>query len=151
MPVPPAINTARSQPFLPYTEFAKFPAQLPSRAHVVTQARALLRRHLGRMPVSNPVAAFAREFPMQVSAIADRPFGFFHKYAFNTLRQLGANFELAASHFRWLSEDGEFEQAAEALKGHGDAAHAELLQQMKDGGMTEEMMAEKMQSVAHEA
>ncbi len=51
---------------------------------------------------------------MQVSAIADRPFGYFHKYAFNTLRQLGANFELAASHFRWLSEDGQFEPAAEA-------------------------------------
>jgi hypothetical protein len=101
-----------SQPFLPYTEFAKFPDRLPGRGHMQAQARALLRRHLGRMPAANPVASFAREFPMQVSAIADRPFGFFHKYAFNTLRQLGANFELAASHFRWLSEDDEFEEAA---------------------------------------
>jgi hypothetical protein len=103
-----------SQPFLPYTEFAKFPAKLPGRGHLRAQAKALLQRHLGRMPQDNPVAAFAREFPMQVSAIADRPFGFFHKYAFNTLRQLGANFELAASHFRWLSEDDEFEEAARA-------------------------------------
>ena len=99
-------------PFLPYTEFAKFPDRLPGKGHMQAQTRALLRRHLGRMPAANPVAAFAREFPMQVSAIADRPFGFFHKYAFNTLRQLGANFELAASHFRWLSEDDEFEEAA---------------------------------------
>jgi hypothetical protein len=103
-----------SQPFLPYTEFAKFPEKLPGGGHMRAQAKALLRHHLGRMPEANPVAAFAREFPMQVSAIADRPFGFFHKYAFNTLRQLGANFELAASHFRWLAEDAEFEEAAKA-------------------------------------
>lgn len=103
-----------SQPFLPYTEFAKFPERLPGKDHLRTQGRTLLRRHLGRMPKANPVAAFAREFPMQVSAIADRPFGFFHKYAFNTLRQLGANFELAASHFHWISEDAEFEEAARA-------------------------------------
>ena len=38
--------------------------------------------------------------------MADRPFGFFHKYAFNTLRQLGANFELASSHLDWLSLEG---------------------------------------------
>lgn len=103
-----------SQPFLPYTEFAKFPDRLPGKGHMQAQARALLRRHLIRMPETNPVAAFAREFPMQVSAIADRPFGFFHKYAFNTLRQLGANFELAASHFRWLSDNAEFDEAVAA-------------------------------------
>ena len=32
---------------------------------------------------------------------------FFHLYAFNTLRQLGANFELLASHLSWLSQQGE--------------------------------------------
>jgi hypothetical protein len=37
--------------------------------------------------------------------IAERPFDFFHKYAFNTLRQLGANFELASSHLDWLSPE----------------------------------------------
>lgn len=103
-----------SQPFLPYTEFAKVPKRLPDTEHLKAEARRLLRRHLARMPEDNPVALFAREFPMQVSALAGRPFEFFHKYAFNTLRQLGANFELAASHFRWLGEDGEFEPAAES-------------------------------------
>jgi hypothetical protein len=103
-----------SPPFLPYTEFVKFPETVPGKGHIRAQARALLERHLSRMPRANPVAAFAREFPMQVSAIADRPFSFFHKYAFNTLRQLGANFELAASHFRWLSDDAEFEEAAKS-------------------------------------
>jgi len=103
-----------SQPFLPYTEFVKFPERLPSKDHMRREAKTLLRRHLERMPGGNPIAAFAREFPMQVSAMADRPFAYFHKYAFNTLRQLGANFELAASHFRWLSEGSEYEEAAKA-------------------------------------
>jgi hypothetical protein len=103
-----------SQPFLPYTEFAKFPAEVPGVGVIRAQAKSLLHHHLGRKPEANPIAAFAREFPMQVSAIADRPFGYFHKYAFNTLRQLGANFELAASHFRWLSDGDEFEGATKA-------------------------------------
>jgi hypothetical protein len=103
-----------AQPFLPYTEFAKFPERPSGKDYIRAQAKALLRKHLGRMPRENPVAAFARVFPMQVSAMADRPFGFFHKYAFNTLRQLGANFELAASHFHWLSEDTEFDEATAA-------------------------------------
>jgi len=103
-----------SPPFLPYTEFAKFPARLPDAAHVRQEAHRLLRRHLARMPEENPVTAFARVFPMQVSAMADRPFGYFHKYAFNTLRQLGANFELAASHLEWLAPGGEFADAIDA-------------------------------------
>ncbi|MFP3802562.1 DUF1839 family protein, partial [Paraburkholderia sp. SIMBA_027] len=45
-----------------------------------------------------------------VEEIAERPFGFFHKYAFNTLRQFGANFELAADHLAWLAP-GQFGSA----------------------------------------
>jgi Domain of unknown function (DUF1839) len=32
---------------------------------------------------------------------------FFHLYAFNTLRQIGANFELLSSHLEWLTQQGE--------------------------------------------
>ena len=93
-------------PFLPYTEFAKFPDKRPDEAHLRRKAGRLLAFHLARRPAENPVAAFAKVFPQQVEAVADRPFGFFHKYAFNTLRQLGANFELAGSHLDWLGLDG---------------------------------------------
>ncbi len=52
-----------------------------------------------------------------MEAIAERQFGFFHKYAFNTLRQLGANFELAASHLEWLGQGRRFASAsADALQ-----------------------------------
>ena len=32
---------------------------------------------------------------------------YFHLYAFNVMRQLGANFELMGSHIRWLANQGE--------------------------------------------
>ncbi|UVC09632.1 DUF1839 family protein [Rhizobium sp. TH2] len=111
-----------SQPFLPYTEFVKFPDHLPSDMLIRQRARELLTRHILRMPSRNPIAEFSRVLPEQVSLIADRPFGFFHKYAFNTLRQLGANFELAATHFRWMSDFGEFSDAIEASLKIAEAA-----------------------------
>lgn len=97
-------------PFLPYAEFAKFPQTVPLEAYQRQEAARLLRKHLLRAPDTNPIAAFAEVFPAQVEAIADRPFGHFHKYAFNTLRQLGANFELLASHLDWLAPEGRFER-----------------------------------------
>nr|WP_307160280.1 DUF1839 family protein [Rhizobium paknamense] len=103
-------------PFLPYTEFAKLPEKLPSDAHLRKEAERLFTAHLGRRPKANPIAAFAVIFPRQVEAVAERPFGFFHKYAFNTLRQVGANFELLAAHLDWLDEARFEAQKAHALK-----------------------------------
>ncbi len=102
-------------PFLPYTEFAKFPPRPLDEAHLRETARRLLRLHYPRRPASNPIRAFAEVFPRQVEALAERPFDFFHKYAFNTLRQFGANFELAGDHLTWLSPN-EFSGAAEAAR-----------------------------------
>lgn len=104
-------------PFLPYTEFAKFPDALPDESHQRQVAERLLRQHFARRPVENPIKAFADVFPQHVEALAERDFGFFHKYAFNTLRQFGANFELLASHLGWLHSDWRFNQAmADAMK-----------------------------------
>ena len=101
-------------PFLPYTEFAKFPASPPEEAHQRKVAGELLAFHYGRRPEDNPLRAFAAVFPAQVAMVAERPFGFFHKYAFNTLRQFGANFELLGSHLDWM--DGGFTDEAEAAR-----------------------------------
>lgn len=105
-----------SLPFLPYTEFAKFPDRQMTLAHQRETASLLLKRHVARRPHGNPIAAFAAVFPTQVEAIADRPFGYFHKYAFNTLRQFGANFELLASHLAWLDKASYEHAIADALK-----------------------------------
>lgn len=103
-------------PFLPYTEFAKFPQAHPSESHTLQVAKRLLRVHFERRPKDNPVATFASAFPGQVEVVAERPFGFFHKYAFNTLRQLGANFELSASHLDWIAPDGRLSEASAAAR-----------------------------------
>ena len=104
--------TENDPPFLPYTEFARFPEKPADETHLRKTARQLAGFHFIRRPRENPIGAFASVFPQQVEAVAERPFGFFHKYAFNTLRQVGANFELAADYLTWLSA-GEFAAAAE--------------------------------------
>ena len=40
--------------------------------------------------------------------LADKDLPTFHRYAFATLRQCGAAFELAALYLRWLTEHGEY-------------------------------------------
>ncbi|MBY0610819.1 MAG: DUF1839 family protein [Beijerinckiaceae bacterium] len=90
----------------PYVEFVKFAAG-EAAGDLLDAAIGILRRHLANRPGSNPVAAFQARFADQVRALAERPPDFFHKYAFNTFRQIGANFELLASHLDWLSVQGE--------------------------------------------
>ena len=68
----------------------------------------------GRCPVcGRPVTI---RVPHRVEALADRRPEYFHTYAFNTLRQLGANFELLSSYIEWLGGHGMhgLERAAEA-------------------------------------
>ena len=119
---------AEDLPFLPYAEFAKFPAHGPSEAHLRQEAERLLRFHLARRPPANPLAAFAAVFANQVAAIAERPFGFFHQYAFNTLRQVGANFELAASHLDWIAPDGDLAGAADEARRISEVAKSAQFQ-----------------------
>jgi hypothetical protein len=102
-----------ASPFLPYSEFAKFPDTLPSDNELRTKARSLLSHHFARRPSTNPIKAFAEVFEAQAEDLAKQPFAAFHKYAFNTLRQFGANFELASSHLTWLSPQGELQSAAQ--------------------------------------
>ncbi|NTF33132.1 DUF1839 family protein [Rhizobium skierniewicense] len=98
-------------PFLPYTEFAKFPENPLGDTERRAAAERLLALHFARRPDINPIKAFAEVFPTQVAKVADRPFSFFHKYAFNTLRQFGANFELAAAHLDWLGGEHRYGHA----------------------------------------
>jgi len=85
----------------PYTEFVKFDAG-PAAADQPATAAEFYARHLKFRPAGNPVAAFARAFPAHAADLAARPPDYFHAYAFNTLRQLGANFELLGSGLEWL-------------------------------------------------
>jgi hypothetical protein len=84
-----------------------------------TMSRALAKRHLGRRPIENPVERFAKRFPKDLGWLTEEGLAFYHAWAFGTVRQLGAAFELAAVHARWLAEAGESEaplgEAAQAF------------------------------------
>lgn len=112
------------RPFLPYTEFVKFPERLPTDSELRAVAATLLRGHLARRPTTNPVRAFQAAITEQAEALAERPFGAFHAYAFNTLRQVGANFELLGDHLVWLGGADATERALEACRTLADSAKA---------------------------
>lgn len=67
----------------------------------------LLREHLARRPAANPIRRFAAQFPQDVEWLQGAGLPLYHGYAFATLRQLGANFELGAQYLGWLAAQGE--------------------------------------------
>ena len=108
----------REDTLFPYAEMVRLPERAPREADLRETALALLARHVARRPRENPVAAFRTVATAQAEALAERPGAAFHLYAFNTLRQLGANFELLASHLAWLGQgvSGLDEAGAAALR-----------------------------------
>lgn len=100
----------------PYAEFVKAVAPPLSPADLPVAARDLLVKHRARAPGRNPVRAFRDTLAATADGLVCRPLGVFHAYAFNTTRQLGANFEMLASHLAWLEGQGagSFAAAAEA-------------------------------------
>jgi hypothetical protein len=86
----------------PYVEFVK-PAFAPLRGAALAEAaRAMLRDHLRRAPRDNPVRRFAAKLDCEMHELLAGPVEAFHLWAFNVVRQLGANFELLGAHLRWL-------------------------------------------------
>ena len=94
---------------MPYTEVVK----ASGRAHADPAACALaqLQRHWQRRPATNPFTAYADALPAHLETLASREPAYFHAYAFNTMRQFGANFGLLeALLLRW--PDAGFQAAA---------------------------------------
>jgi hypothetical protein len=101
----------------PYTEFARIDrSRALSERELWAGARWLLRKHIARMPKGDPIAAFRQRFEADLPWLAEQTQELFHVYAFATLRQLGACYELASSHLCWLGE--------RETPGLGDAAQA---------------------------
>ncbi len=83
-------------------------------AELAQMARVLLAIHLARRPISNPIDKFNRRFENDLPWIQRQGLNFYHAWAFATIRQLGAAFELLALHLRWLIEAGEGDGLASA-------------------------------------
>ncbi len=113
----------RTDRLFPYVEFVKPAGPALAEGELRAAAAGRLAGHLARRPAVNPVAAYRAAFPEHLAALAGRPMAHFHLYAFNTLRQLGANFELLGVHLRWLGGPEAAAESCDAL-----AASAKTLQ-----------------------
>jgi len=94
-------------PFLPYCEFVKFDAI--AEVDLRRVARSQLERHLRLRPGVNPIPAFAKTLPHLAETASLQGMEAVHAAAFNTFRQLGANFQLLGDFLQWL---GSFEKAS---------------------------------------
>jgi hypothetical protein len=88
-----------------------------------------LSRHLARRPMTNPIARFRDRFGHDLAWMHSEGLPAYHAWAFATLRQLGAAFELGALYVRWLAKHGEsgLEGAVEDLDSISGFAKALLL------------------------
>lgn len=91
---------------LPYAEFVKRDGAALGGSELVDASVALLRAHLKRRPRRNPIEAWRDALPSHVEKLAGRDMAYFHLYAFNLPRQLGANFEMLATYLQWLEANG---------------------------------------------
>ena len=67
-----------------------------------SKAQELLQRYLARRPQTNPYLAFGERLVADLPALLAGTDAAYHAYAFATLRQCGAAFELASSFVEWL-------------------------------------------------
>ncbi|MDB4969836.1 MAG: hypothetical protein JWN44_5525 [Myxococcales bacterium] len=95
-------------------------------AELRSRARELLRRHLAHRPTDNPVLRFGARFQHDLPWVTDKGLAFYHSWAFATVRQLGAAFELLSLHLAW-HEDPSLEPAVEAFAKLSQSAKAFIL------------------------
>jgi len=75
-------------------------------AQLLGLSRELWRKHLLRVPATNPIRRFQQRFECELGLMHERGLAHYHAWAFATTRQLGAAFELAASNLRWMQTLG---------------------------------------------
>ena len=103
------LDKAPDPTFMPF--FAEFVRS--ARVHRLEDAELarrsveLMKKHLARRPSDNPIARFSAKFLEDVERLKGEGLPAYHQYAFATIRQLGAAFELAALYLRWLGARGQ--------------------------------------------
>ncbi|ATQ66977.1 DUF1839 family protein [Methylosinus trichosporium] len=107
----------------PYAEFVRFD-RAEARHDLRRMAEELLVEHFARRPAKNPLRAFSAELPALWETLLARPPCFFHSLAFNSFRQIGANFELLGSHLDWLRPNGSLKAESDACKRLSSGAKA---------------------------
>ena len=88
-----------------FAEFARLERVVRrSPGDLAARSGLLLRRHMTRRPQTNPFRRFRERFEKDLPWLEGEGLPTYHVYAFATVRQFGANFELASHYVRWLSE-----------------------------------------------
>lgn len=103
------LDAAPDPEFLPlFAEFIRIDrlAQAPA-PDIASTALDLLKKHVQRRPETNPVRRFEARFLSDLPALQAAGIDHYHAWAFATIRQLGAAFELAAAHLEWLTRAGQ--------------------------------------------
>jgi hypothetical protein len=94
----------------PYVEVAKLGVRPPvAGGALVAASIERLGAHLARAPLENPFHRYAARLCADLESLTGEPLSEFHRYAFATLRQCGAAFELGGAYLRWLETNGEHE------------------------------------------
>jgi hypothetical protein len=91
--------------FLPlFVEYARIDRIVHlSDAELASRSLAIARKHYSRRPSTNPFTRFRPRLEADLEWLKPQGLGLYHAYAFATLRQLGAGFELASQYCDWLS------------------------------------------------
>lgn len=74
----------------------------------------LLHRHVAERPATNPLRRFGARLQHDLPEIQQRGLAHYHAWAFATLRQCGAAFELASANLRWQAQHGDSDLAPAA-------------------------------------
>jgi len=113
----------------PYTEIVRFDAGPRLKgADLRRAAYDMLGRQLALRPKRNPWLAFGERLSKDLPELLASPDTSYHAYAFATVRQCGAAFEVARSFVEWLADPSPVHAgpAAEALGRQVDGAKALL-------------------------
>jgi hypothetical protein len=95
--------------FMPFfAEVARFDRSIVlPQAELVARSKTILRECLARRPQKNPIERFKGRFVEDIEQLKREGIARYHAYAFATIRQIGAGFELASNYVRWLEANGE--------------------------------------------
>ncbi|EKS67576.1 hypothetical protein BURK_021120 [Burkholderia sp. SJ98] len=100
-------SNATPEPALfPHVEFVKRVREPLSGTPLAEVSADLLCAHLLRRPMHNPITRWRAAFPEHLDTMIARGESYARHYAFNVMRQLGANFELLAHYLQWMREQG---------------------------------------------
>jgi hypothetical protein len=117
--------------FLPlFAEVVRFDRQrVRPAADLLAESVALVRRTIPRVPVTNPIRRFRERLERDLPSMQQRGLGYYHAWAFASVRQVGTAFELAAANLEWLTSAaaGDFSLAASAFRRVAESNKALIL------------------------